>query len=80
MNITVIAMGTVVPMSKVEGSWIWFYGYIQYIYSYHDNLHVHAHYWHVQRLLPVSEHGEFIRHGMKVVSSLVVRSQDFRDE
>ena len=27
-----------------------------------------------------SAHGEFISHRMKVVSSVVVRSQDFRDE
>ena len=31
---TVIAMGTLVPMSKVEGSWIWFYGYIFIIVIY----------------------------------------------
>ena len=44
------------------------------------NSHAHAHYRKVQRLLPVSAHGEFLRHRKKVVSCLVVRSQDFRGE
>ena len=34
----------------------------------------------VQRLLPVSAHGEFLSHRKKVVGCLVVRSQDFRDK
>ena len=45
-----------------------------------SNSHAHAHYRKVQRLLPVSAHGEFLSHRKKVVSCLVVRSQDFRDE
>ena len=36
MNTTVIAMGTVVPMSKVEGSWICYQVYV--IQHYHDNV------------------------------------------
>ena len=44
------------------------------------NSHAHAHYRKVQGLLPVSAHGEFLSHRKKVVSCLVVRSQDFRDE
>ena len=74
VNITVIAMGTVVPMSKVEGSWIWFYCYQVYVIQHlpimvmYCNPHAHVHYT--------------MCHSMKVVilSSLAVRSQDFRDD
>ena len=53
-EIIVIAVG-VVPMSKVEGSWI-------------SNTVIHTRMRiTVQRLLPASAHGEFISHRMKVV-------------
>ena len=59
-----------------------------------SNSHAHAHYRKVQRLLPhvrikpredhfldpAIAHGKFMSHRKKVVCSLVVRSQDFRDE
>ena len=44
-EIIVIAMG-VVPMSKVEGTWIWFYCYQVYVIQHlpTSNPHAHAHY------------------------------------
>ena len=39
LNIILIAMGTVVPMSKVEGSWNWLSGLCNNTYlMYHDDV------------------------------------------
>ena len=52
VNITMLAMGTVVPMSKVEGSWVYYQVYeIQHLHVHVPimimwcNPHAHAHYW-----------------------------------
>ena len=38
-----------------------------------ENLHAHAHYYQVQRLLPASAHGQFNQSVQKLVAFLVVR-------
>ena len=45
--------------------------------TYYCNPHAHAHYWYVQRLLPVSAHGEYISHRMKLLALLQFTPKTF---
>ena len=78
------------PMSKAEGSWICYQVYViqhlqcTYMYMYHDNVVIHTRMRITGRFkgyfLSVHMVNLFNSHRMKVVSSLAVRSKDFRDD
>ena len=83
-------MGTIVPMSKVEGRFLLLSGLCKttLTYMYHDNVHVLYIVIHMRMRITgrfkgyfLSLHmANFVSHRMKVVSSLAVCSQDFRDK